>query len=364
MSTNNIREEIYHYFLANPDSPLSNFEVAERFNFLPGEPRHRRSNLVKKIKYRVKKESPENLVLRSKWQVPQKDKDPIWLESYRAKESEFQLDFLEAKEFFLTELSDRDDSTPRKETPIQGPDPVAVEVGIFDYHFGKIDGRTILEQVEDYLKAVERAVHVTKNQFVERFIVPIGNDLFTIDNTHYQTTRGTDQRMNCTYQEMYKYGTLAIVKSIELLLKHAPVDVIVVPGNHDRILSMTCGEVVKAYFRNQADVNIIDSENSRIYYTYGCNLLGYTHGDRGKKESLPLLMAIESPQEFARATNRMWRVGHFHHHNSIDIKGIEITILPTLSRADQWHKDEGYLSSYKCHTSIFSKEFGFRGYLL
>ena len=55
------------------------------------------------------------------------------------------------------------------------------------------------------------------------------------------------------------------------------------------------------------------------YFRYGTNLIGATHGDGVKQNDLPLSMAEESTENWAKTKHRHIYTHHVHHKTSKDI---------------------------------------------
>lgn len=154
-------------------------------------------------------------------------------------------------------------------------------------------------------------------------------------------------------EKTFVEGWRLIRDSISILSAIAPVDVIVVPGNHDVESAFYLGEVLFAYYHNDKNVNIDNSPPVRKYYRYGVNLIGFTHGKDEKIAELPLIMASERSKDFSQTRYREWHLGDKHHKKEYyflstnEIKGVTIRILRSLTSADQWHYQKGYIGSVK-----------------
>ena len=73
----------------------------------------------------------------------------------------------------------------------------------------------------------------------------------------------------------------------------APVDCVHSMSNHDYMSGFHLAHALKAWFRNTDSVSVDDSPIHRKYYVYGSSLIGLTHGDGAKGNSLALHMAQE-----------------------------------------------------------------------
>ncbi len=162
-----------------------------------------------------------------------------------------------------------------------------------------------------------------------------------------------------------------VTEAVDRLRLVAPVDIMVVAGNHDRDRMFYLGDALESHYRNCANVNVDNAPSVRKYYRYGKCLLGYTHGHtRGDSmpKDLPRLMAEERPQDWAETTWREWHLGHLHRKRefswlSVDTLGeVIVRHLPSLSAVDAWAFGEGYVPPRIGEAYLYDRRDGFRGY--
>jgi hypothetical protein len=231
-----------------------------------------------------------------------------------------------------------------------------LEVSAFDLHFGKLAWRE--EAGEDYdlslareafERAVEDLVWKARGFPLQRILLPIGNDLLQTDNLAGTTTGGTPQDTDSRYVKAFRAARSALAWAIDRLATEAPVLVIVVPGNHDRLTSFHMGEVLAAQFAADPRVTVDNSPKLRKYVAFGVNLLGFTHGSEEKHADLPLIMAREEPELWSAAQHYEWHIGHLHKSKETrytagdSFNGVRVRILPSLCAADAWHYSKGYV---------------------
>lgn len=238
-------------------------------------------------------------------------------------------------------------------------EPFLGVVGLFDAHFGKLcwgaetgaayDLR-IAERV--YANAVEDMLAETAARPVAQWVLPIGNDFYHIDNSRNTTYAGTPQDVDGRYAKVIEAGEMAVVTAIEQLAATAPVRVVWVPGNHDPTTSYHLARTVAAWFRRCDRVAVDYSPSPRKYVAWHRVLLGLTHGNEEKKESLPSLMATEQPDAWAAAKAcREWLVGHDHRARQWVTKatdtyeGTVVRVLRAITGTDSWHHRKGFVGT-------------------
>ena len=239
-------------------------------------------------------------------------------------------------------------------------DPLLLELNIFDLHLGKIswseetNQEYNLEVASDiFNQCIEEFIQETSNKNIEKIIFPIGNDFFNSDKSHpfNSTTKGTPQEEDTRWQKTFRLGRQLLVDAINKLTNIAPVDIIMVPGNHDFERNFYLGDSLEGWFYNNKNVTVDNSANPRKYYEYGEVLIGYTHGNEEKIIDLPLIMANEKPKEWAMSTFREFHLGHEHRKKEIKFKsteeyqGVVIRYFNSLSATDSWHHKRGYIGA-------------------
>ena len=230
--------------------------------------------------------------------------------------------------------------------------------GLFDIHFGKLCWAA--ETGEDYdLKiaesicrnAVEDLLRENQHRHVTKILLPFGNDWLHVDSRANTTTRGTPQDVDGRFSKMFTVAKMAAIKAVEMMAAVAPVQVELIPGNHDRTLAECLCHVLDAWFTRVNHVTVNFSPKSRKYVRYGNTLLGLTHGDMVKPNMLPGLMPADAKRDWAETHCHEWITGHGHRSqkwSTMDTDtqpGVVVRQLRALTRTDLWHFDGGYIGT-------------------
>jgi len=245
----------------------------------------------------------------------------------------------------------------------EAPDPIAYEISLPDIHYGKYTGQTTEEAEDAYMDVVEDLMKKAIGLDIEKIILPIGNDGMNSEGLSRATTRGTPQFDSADWRETFVGYCALMVKAINYLSQYADVDVVVVQGNHDYERMFYSGEYLNAYFINNELVNINNAHDHRKYYEYGTNMILFTHGDKVKAADMPLIMATEQPEMFARTTSREAHCGHLHKEMVNEYRGIKVRFIPSMCKNDDWHKMMGYEAKRTGQAHIWNKQRGYEGYL-
>lgn len=225
----------------------------------------------------------------------------------------------------------------------------------------------------DFLLA--RALRLTGGE-LDRILCVFGNDVSHTDSKRAQTTAGTPMDVDTRYIKVYRRICEIHRRAIDILRQVAPVDVKIVAGNHDELTSFHLGEILATRYENDSRVTVDNSPRLRKYYDYGVNLFGFTHGDAERVNELPLTMAREKPELWAKCSSREWHIGHKHISEKMELrnpssmvqdffsdKGVRIRRLTSLSGHDAWHTKHAYMDRRACEAFVFHKTAGFTDHL-
>jgi hypothetical protein len=264
----------------------------------------------------------------------------------------------------------------RKQAPTHTGKPVKrkgclLELSIFDLHLGKLCWAPEVGSSYDvriaesgFYEAIDALLERAKGFPIERILLPTGNDFFNVDGHANQTTAGTPQREDGRWQKSFIVGRKMLVDTILRLRKIAPVDVVMISGNHDTERVFYLGDTLAGWFHKTDGVTVDNSPTMRKYYRWGASLIGFTHGGEEKHKDLPLIMATEKPKEWAETKFRELHLGHWHHKSEIhwqpvqEFNGIRVRVIPSLCPADDWHRLKGYEGLRAAEAYVWDREQG------
>lgn len=249
-----------------------------------------------------------------------------------------------------------------------------LEINMTDHHFGKMSwGLETLGANYDVKIATQvfhRALDTILNRSpfasYEEIWFVVGNDLFNADDTQGRTTAGTQVESDVRHEKTYVTVRTLMVQAVEKLRQRATkVTVVVVPGNHDHNASWHLGDSLQLYFSKYDDVEVDNRPSPRKYHVYGATLIGYSHGDKGKRTDLPLLMATEARELFGMTKFHEWHTGHTHQTRTEEKHGIRVRILPALCPPDAWHSENGFVGNLRSSEAfVWDKKDGLIGIVI
>lgn len=231
----------------------------------------------------------------------------------------------------------------------QSDNPYALVISPTDFHWGKHGWVDEVGETYDFDEARHRLFTKTE-ELVERLpsapetiILATGSDWFHVDTDHATTTKGTAQDTCGSPAEILMTGCLLAREHIDLLRQVSHVDVVFMPGNHDRMSAIALMMYLSAVYENCEDVTIHRSPKVRHYMRYGNTLMGFIHGDGAK--NLVEMMSNEQRRLWGECPHHVWFHGHLHHQKLTEKGGAMILQLPSLAGHDRYHYRQGYTSS-------------------
>lgn len=236
---------------------------------------------------------------------------------------------------------------PRPAVKRLEPGPHLLEIAIPDLHVGKLAwapetgqgnyDTKIAQRI--FRDALEALIARTASFRFERVVLVVGNDLLHADTKAGTTTGGTPLDTDSRFQKSYLVARRLMTEAIDRLRAIAPVTVVVIPGNHDALSTWCLGDSLECYYHKTPDVTVENSPSPRKYVHFGQVMLLFTHGDKGKRENYPLLMATEKPEMFGATKHREAHTGHLHQVRVQEHMGVKVRISPALCPPDAWHSE-------------------------
>lgn len=219
-----------------------------------------------------------------------------------------------------------------------------------------------------FLEALKNLTYQSIRCFgVEEFVLNIGGDFLHTNGSSNTTANGTIMNdVDTRYQKIFTKGLEILTDAIDFLnsFEGVKIKLFVVQGNHDLATSYYLGEALKAFYRKDKNIEIINDPHIRKYYKYGVSSYMLTHGDC-KDDGLPLTFATEKPDYFSSSTYRYIFLGHLHkasrkvYLTENEVNGVVLRRLNSLSSTDAWHNSNNYIGARRmANAIIFDKTNG------
>src|SRR3990167_674173 len=239
--------------------------------------------------------------------------------------------------------------------PVRAKSGNMLEMSVPDLHLGKLawgketgwGDYDVKIAKKLYNDAIAHLIERTSAYKFDEICLIIGNDLLQVDNTNNTTTAGTPVDSDTRYHKMFAIARNMTIGAIENLRRIAPVRVVVVPGNHDRLSAWHLGDSVQSWFHNYKDVAVENEPSPRKYYQWGDVMLLWAHeaGVKRQRDDYPLLMATEQPRMFGATRFHEAHLGDIHQVRLEEQHGVRVRVLPSLCPPDEWHSSKGFVGN-------------------
>lgn len=250
----------------------------------------------------------------------------------------------------------------------------AAVINLYDAHIDKLallsetnEQSSIEANVQNFELLFDRLLTSAALHTPEVIIIPLSNDFFNTNGASNTTKRGTQQDVLVKSSVSFGIGFDLIRRVIDKAKQVARVYCPVIKGNHSEEKDFYFGFALNVAYELDPNVSIEKNQHQRKYFEYGANLLGFGHGDKEKKKiaQLPLTMAEEQKQAWARTKFRKFYLGDLHHEieyqflKGKDFVGCKVEFLRSVGGTDLWHYDNGYIGIPKtAYCDIWDKEEG------
>lgn len=217
-----------------------------------------------------------------------------------------------------------------------------LEVFLSDAHFGLDNNYTgLLEEIVERCKAVEEVVII------------IGSDGLHVDNVNNTTLKGTvleEIDLNDAWEQMYELYFNLIYQCLRMgkrtLVKY-------LRGNHDATSGFLFAKTLEKVLPDaEYDLSLEQYKAHR----FGNVGIGWTHGDKGKRNEYDKLFYRRFPWIFADASRCEIHYGHIHQETVKDSYATKIRSVPTATAQSGYTIDNGYESAQEFQLFEYSED--------
>jgi len=255
---------------------------------------------------------------------------------------------------------------PTKKVSRVTPEPTGTGLFIHstaDAHLNMMAGEEETGEAMSFQKGVDRFKYASLDLFrkglkigFDRILLILGNDFWhsdQINTVHAPTThRSTPVVTDILPFDAFKKGFQALLWLIDTASQYAPVDVVIVPGNHSEGKMTYAGFMIDMLYKDSTIVSVDSSANPFKLYEYGNSAFVVAHGHDNPNRMINTL-----PYRFKEAFGRT----HFHEvlmahkHKQVQYKnryvdddsGLVIRVLQAITGTDEWHNRQSFIGSIK-----------------
>lgn len=213
-------------------------------------------------------------------------------------------------------------------------------VPLFDLHFGN-------ETIESYKPYLTNMLDRIRNGY-KKIVFISGGDILNEDNYNGQTASGTvigKTNMTVAWQDCFSFYCTLLNNALEYAKE---VELVYIPGNHDTFSGHTVLLALEQFYSLTEGIKF--DLKQEVYKSFLLDevFIGCTHGHRANVKRYPMIMASMFPKLWGASNIRECFTGHLHNEwSSKDSEGIMIRQMPSRNKADDWHREMGFIASHK-----------------
>lgn len=187
----------------------------------------------------------------------------------------------------------------------------------------------------------------------------VGDYIHINDKTNRTPASGHMLDTDSRYSKIVRVAVKILRQCVELARqKHEQVILEVKPGNHNPDAYVVLQVALGLLYENEPRVIVRQSPAWYTYHRFGKCLLGFTHGDKSKMESLGETMAADRPKDWGVTEHRYWYTGHIHSRKVYEGKGWTAESFRTLAPGDSYATGAGYRSGRDMNAIVLDKNHG------
>ena len=214
-------------------------------------------------------------------------------------------------------------------------------ISLQDLHFGKPGNENMGDVVDIALTYLVGKAF--RNYHLDKIVFIVGPDTLNMDTFDGTTTKGTPVENSEVATKAYIKAFDAVCKGIHKLKQFCDnLEVVFIPGNHDRLSSYHLVHAASQVFRNDFTITFNVEYAERKVIMYGKNMIAVEHGDVSSKNN-PLVYATEFATEWGNSVHRILYTGHYHGRKTKEViteneeQGFVTRIIPALTSSDYYH---------------------------
>ena len=295
----------------------------------------------------------------SLWDSPNKEKGSIPLYSVKCqfkKRDKLDYDIEELKNVIDSCFDKVDFTGPVLNKRDNNENMILIDIA--DLHLNKFSDDYDMEMAKTrFNNAIDTFLSYTS---ADECIFVIGEDYFNIDTINKTTTKGTPQDTEVDVYKMFDFGLKLMIETLHILSEFFnKVSVILIQGNHDKLLSYMLMKALEQYNFEKGNIIFNSEIKNRKYIEYGNSLIGLGHLDTENKKQKQFLMQNEVKEMYGKSKYNYFISGHLHNYSVEEVGGIQYIRLPSLSGSDNWHNEMGYITQTKSAIALeFNKNKG------
>lgn len=253
---------------------------------------------------------------------------------------------------------------PRKFTKMCSSDILPI-IEIADPHIGMLASKGETGREWNMHMARESLIYgiddlVYRMPVVEKAVFTSLGDFTHTDGLRAETPRSHNMlEVSHRYPDIVECATSIMRHGIEAMLTKAKnVFVPIVRGNHDDITAWHMARELRAYYRNEPRVTIVDNEEMHMMMEWEKNMVVFTHGDAAPVVRMHQFITDVYDEAWGRTKFCLVAQGHVHHEIEKAIGKMLFKTFSAMSAKDAYHVFKMFSAQRSMDMVILHKDGG------
>ena len=161
------------------------------------------------------------------------------------------------------------------------------------------------------------------------------------------------------WPKVFAAGAKLATAMVDILArKHAEVEIVMLPGNHDPDAAVCLTVALALFYGGNPRVTVHQEPGLHWYRRHGKVLLGATHGHTMKPEKMAMMLASDRPEDWGQTRFRHLFFGHVHHESAKEVGPVRVESFSTPAARDAYAHGSGYRSGRALNAITFHAEHG------
>jgi len=180
-----------------------------------------------------------------------------------------------------------------------------------------------------------------------RHAVVLGLGDYFHSNDHKMATPASGHLLDVDgrWPKVYRAGAKLATQLVGMVAaRHADVEVVWLPGNHDPDAAVCLSVALGLLYDGNPRIRVHEEPGLVWYRRHGRCLLGATHGHTMKPDRMAMMLAADCPEDWGATIYRHMMFGHIHHDTAKEVGPVRVESFSTPAARDAYAQGGGYRS--------------------
>lgn len=234
-----------------------------------------------------------------------------------------------------------------------------LHVGMYAWHLETGDDYNV-EIATDLVRKNISALVAKSDPSKRAIILGLGDLLHVGDQTN-QTQRSKHQLdVDSRWERVYDAAATMMTDVVDLVSqRHAEVDLVILPGNHDEDAAKCLRVAMSLFYRSNGRINVYKNPGLHWFGRHGQCLFGATHGHALRSpERMAMMLATDRAKDWGETVHRSFFFGHIHSETVKEVGTVRVESFNTPAAKDAYAAGGGWRSGRSMSSITFHRKDG------